>query len=109
MRNYLQGKKSRYTFLKKVAPGAKESMVLSSVSLGLFLLSVLLSYALGGSGGAFLGAIGLFALLVAIYGFLMGLRAISAHGTNHMVTALGTIYAGIMCVVWIGLFFLGLS
>lgn len=101
--------KNRYSFIKKVAPGAKESIIFSSISLGVFLLDIILSFAFHGAGGVFLGALGLFAMMNAVYGFIKGIRAISDHGTNHLITALGTIYAGVMSIVWIGMFFLGLS
>ncbi|MBR2188263.1 MAG: hypothetical protein IJ860_02480 [Eubacterium sp.] len=101
--------KNRYTFIKKVAPGAKVSIIFASISLGMFLIDIILSYAFGGAGGPVIGALGLFALLTALYGFVKGLRAISDRGTNYLITALGTIYAGVMSVVWIGMFFLGVS
>jgi len=101
--------KSRYTFIKKVAPAAKESLIFSVASLGLLVLDIVLSCAMKGSGGAVLGAIGLFAMLVAMYGFYLGIRAVSDRGTNYLITALGTIFAGIMSIIWIGIFFLGLQ
>ena len=101
--------KNRYTFIRKVAPGAKESIIFASISLAVFLIDIILSFAFSGSGGAALGALGLFALLAAVYGFMKGMRAISYRGTSYLITTLGTIYAGIMCVVWIGMFFLGVS
>ena len=74
--------KNRYTFIRKVAPGAKESLIFAGISLAVFLLDVILSYGFGGRGGTVLGALGLFALLSAVYGFIKGLRAISDRGTN---------------------------
>ncbi|MGI6116819.1 MAG: hypothetical protein ACOYBC_00375 [Bilifractor sp.] len=100
--------KNKYTFVKKVAPAAKESLIMSTISLGLFVLDIILSCAFSGKGGAFLGAIGLFAMLVAMYGFYLGIRAISKRGTNYRITALGTIFAGIMSIIWLSVFFLGL-
>ena len=100
--------KNKYTFIKKVAPAAKESLILSTVSLGLLVADVIISYAMKGNGGALLGAIGLFAMLVAMYGFYLGIRAISDRGTNYLITALGTIFAGIMSIIWLGVFFLGM-
>ncbi|MCI1328373.1 MAG: hypothetical protein LKG53_05135 [Lachnospiraceae bacterium] len=100
--------KNKYTFIKKVAPAAKESLILSTVSLGLLVADVIISCAMKGNGGALLGAIGLFAMLVAMYGFYLGIRAISDRGTNYLITALGTIFAGIMSIIWLGVFFLGM-
>lgn len=101
--------KNRYTFIKKVAPAAKESLIFSALSLALLVLDIVISCVMKGSGGAILGAIGLFAMLVAMYGFVLGLRAISDRGTNYLITALGTIFAGIMSILWIGIFFLGMQ
>jgi uncharacterized membrane protein YadS len=100
--------KNKYTFIKKVAPAAKESLIFSAASLGLLILDILLSCAMNGNGGAILGAIGLFAMLVAMYGFYLGVRAVSDRGTNYLITALGTIFAGIMSIIWIGIFVLGM-
>jgi len=101
--------KNRYTFIKKIAPAAKESMILSTISLACFLVDIILSFIFGGSGGPLLGAIGLFAMLTAMYGFYLGLRAIADRGTNYRITAFGTIYAGVMCIIWLGMVFLGLG
>lgn len=100
---------SRYTFIQKVAPAAKESMILSTISLVAFLVDVIWSFARGGAGGPVLGAIGLFAMLTAMYGFYLGIRAVTDRGTNYRITALGTIYAGVMCIIWIGMVFLGIA
>jgi dolichyl-phosphate-mannose--protein O-mannosyl transferase len=100
--------KNRYTFIKKTAPAAKESILFSAISLGLFVLDIILSCVTKG-GGAVLGAIGLFAMLVAMYGFYLGVKAISDRGTNHLVTAFGTIFAGVMSIGWIGIFLLGMQ
>ena len=101
--------KNRYSFIQKMAPAARESIVLSSVSLGIFLVDIILSFAFQGKGGPVLGALGLFAMLTAIYGFYLGIRAITDRGTNYRITAIGTIYAGVMCIIWIGMVFLGLG
>ena len=100
--------KNKYTFIKKVAPAAKESLILSTVSLSLLVADVIISCAMKGNGGALLGAIGLFAMLVAMYGFYLGIRAVSDRGTNYLITALGTIFAGIMSIFWLGVLFLGM-
>lgn len=101
--------KNRYKFINKVAPAAKESLIASAVSFGLYLFDILLSFAMRGAGGALIGAVGLFAMLVAFYGFYLGIRALSEKGVNHMVTAVGTIVAGVVSILWIGMFFLGIG
>jgi uncharacterized membrane protein YadS len=101
--------KNKYTFIKKAAPAAKESIIFSSISLGMFALDVILSLLAHTNGGAILGALGLFAMLTAMYGFYLGIKAVSDKGSNYLITSFGTIYAGIMCILWVGMFFLGLS
>ena len=100
----------RYRFLKKTVPReGKIAAGLAGSSAFLLALTSFISFLRGGNGGPPVGALGLMALMLAGYGFHVGLTALQNHeGASSRVTILGTLAAGIMTVVWLGLFFVGL-
>src|SRR5699024_12101765 len=61
------------------------SAVCAGISLGIFCVASLCSLAYHGNGGIYLGAMGLTALGISIYGFVMGLRSFSERSEERRV------------------------
>ncbi len=101
----------RYRFLKKTSPReGKIAAGLAGVSVLLLVLAAFISFLKGGNGGGPVGAIGFMALALSGYGFHVGLTALQDHtGASNRVTILGTLAAGVVTVIWLGIFFIGLQ
>ena len=93
-------KRYRYAFAKKKEAGkGKLSAGLAVASFLLFLAAVLLSF--------FLGSVSLFAALLSVYGFIMGLLSFSEENCKHHTSIIGSIANGFITVGWIFLFLMG--
>ena len=74
----------------------------------LFIIDVILAYSLGGSFGFIVGGVGLFATLLSVYGFIMGLLSFSEEGRSHKTSSIGSISNGIIMIIWLGIYLTGL-
>ena len=102
-------KRYRYAFVKKQeARKGKLSTGLASASLVLFLAAVMLACVFDGKMGYIVGGISLFAMLLSIYGFIMGLSSFSEENKNHKTSIIGSISNGVIMVGWLGIFLLGI-
>ena len=54
------------------------------------------------------GGVGLFATLLSVYGFIMGLLSFSEEGRSHKTSIIGSISNGLFLIVWIGVYLTGL-
>ena len=103
-------KKYKYSFTSgNGANEGLEALVLSGVSFAAFLVLIIISFALSGEGGAVLGAVGLVAMLLAMYGCYLGLKGLSARRSRPRFAAIGTISAGVVSILWLALFFVGVK
>ena len=73
-----------------------------------FIIDVVLAYSLGGSVGFIVGGVGLFATLLSVYGFIMGLLSFSEEGRSHKTSIIGSISIGIIMIIWLGIYLTGL-
>ena len=99
-------KRYRYAIIKK-----KEAKK-GKLSVGLAIASLLgaavgTAYALEGSYGFIVGGICLFATLLSVYGFLMGIASFSEENCNHRTSIVGTILSGVFLVGWLLFFLMG--
>lgn len=102
-------KRYRYAFAKvKEAKKGKLSTGLAIASFLLFVAAVLLAFFLEGKLGFLTGGISLFAMLLSIYGFIMGLSSFSEEKCSHRTSIIGSIGNGIIMVGWLGIFLMGL-
>ncbi|MFR7573266.1 MAG: hypothetical protein ACLUVM_11445 [Blautia faecis] len=93
----------RYSFTKKKeAKKGKLSAGLAAASFLLFITAVVLAYLLDDSFGFLVGGVGLFATLLSVYGFIMGLLSFSEEGRSHKTSIIGSISNGLFLIVWIG-------
>lgn len=101
-------KEHKYKFAKKVyAKQGVESAALAAVSMGFFLISSLISFLFRGNAGAFVGAFALMAMLFSIYGFYLGLTGYSKKDGSHLFCTVGSIANGLLMVIWLALFLIG--
>lgn len=101
-------KRYRYAFAKeKEAYKGKWSVGLAVTSFLLFLAAVLTAFFLEGSYGFIVGGISLFAALLSVYGFIMGLLSFSEKKRMHRTSIIGSITNGIIMVGWLGFFLMG--
>lgn len=70
----------------------------------LFITAVVLAYLLDDSFGFLVGGVGLFATLLSVYGFIMGLLSFSEEGRSHKTSIIGSISNGLFLIVWIGVY-----
>lgn len=103
-------KRYRYAFVKKKEAGkGKLSTGLAAASLLLFGAAVMTAFFLEGKLGFLVGGIGFFAMLLSVYGFIMGLSSFSEEDRNHKTSIIGSIANGIIMVGWLGIFLMGVS
>ncbi|HJB28099.1 MAG TPA: hypothetical protein IAA06_04810 [Candidatus Blautia faecavium] len=99
----------RYAFAKKKeAAKGKLSVGLAAASVILFAAAVLTSFILEGGYGFVVGGISLFAALLSIYGFIMGLASFSEEKRMHRTSIIGSIVNGIVMIGWLCFFLMGL-
>lgn len=99
----------RYAFAKKKeAAKGKLSVGLAVISVLLFAAAVITSaFVLQGKFGYVIGGICLFAAMLSVYGFFMGLAGFSEEHCLHRTCIVGSIVNGIIMVVWLSFFLMG--
>lgn len=101
-------KRYRYSFAKlKPSPNAVLSVALAGASVVLFLVSVLVSFLTQKQAAGVIGGICIFAMLIAVYGFIQGLRSFSEKQYSHTLSTAGAIANGIIMIGWLGIFLVG--
>lgn len=98
----------RYAIIKKKeAAKGKLSVGLAIASLLLFVAAICTAYTLEGRYGFIVGGICLFAALLSVYGFLMGITGFSEEKCTHRTCIVGSILNGIFMVGWLAFFLMG--
>ena len=101
-------KRYRYSIIKRKEAGkGKLSVGLAAASLILFAAAVLTAYGLNGRYGFIVGGICLFAAMLSVYGFIMGLLSFSEEKRMHHTSTVGSILNGVIMVGWLGFFLMG--
>lgn len=103
-------KRYRYSFAKRRhSAGGITSTVFAGVSLGLFCIACISSMVFHGKAGMYLGLIGLMAIGVSIYGFVIGLKSFSEKNRDQLFCKAGAVGNGILMIIWLALFLVGIS
>ena len=98
----------RYAFAKKKESSrGKLSLGLFAASVLLFFAAVVIGFALEGQYGFIGGGICLFAMLLSVYGFAMGLSSFSQEDCSHRTGIIGAIANGVGVACWLGFFLMG--
>ena len=101
-------KVKRYRFAKKVyAKRGKISTALAVVCLGLLLAASIISFAMRGNAGVFVGGIAFMAMLLSIYGFYLGMRGFSEKDCSNLFCIIGAIANGLLMVSFLGIYLAG--
>lgn len=103
-------KKFKYSFAPDAnAKGGVEATAAAAISLVLLLIAAIISFAFEGKGGTFLGAMGMFSFLLSAYGFYLGIRSFTEKNVNYRYSIVGSLASGVLAVLWLALFLVGIS
>lgn len=103
-------KKKKYSFAKKKHSGQGiASTVFAGISLGIFCAAALCALIFHGKGGMYLGALGLIAIGLSAYGFVVGLKSFSEKNRDQLFCKIGAVGNGVLMVIWLALFLVGIS
>lgn len=101
-------KKTMYSFAVKThSTEGKISAIMGAVSLVLLLAAVYSSYYMRGSAGVYAGAMGISGMIFSFAGFCMGIHSFMEKDIKYKYPKIGSIMSGIVFVVWLGLFVMG--
>lgn len=101
-------KRYRYAFAKlKPSPKAVFSVTLAVVSALLFVAAVGISFITKGKIQGVIGGVCIFAMLLAIYGFVQGLRSFGDKKCSHSLSTGGAIANGMIMIGWLGIYLFG--
>lgn len=102
-------KRYKYSFAPDAnAKGGVWAAAAGGLSLFFLLLTAVISFALEGRGGNWLGAVGLFSFLLSAYGFYMGIKSFQEKNVNHRYSVVGSLAGGVVMVLWLGTFLAGI-
>lgn len=103
-------KRYKYAFAqKRHSQKGITSTVFAGISLGIFCIASLCSLAFHGKGGMYLGALGLTAIGLSVYGFILGLRSFSEKNRDQLFCKIGALGNGLLMIIWLALFLIGVS
>lgn len=85
------------------------SIALAIVSGAVMLASILISFFMAGKGDTILGALGLGAIALAFYGFILGLQGLNQKKVDHRFSFIGTVASGLAVILWLAIFFVGMK
>lgn len=57
----------------------------------------------------YLGALGILALGLSVFGFILGLKSFSEQNRAFLYSKVGSVANGVLMVIWIALFLVGIS
>lgn len=98
----------KYRFISKpVAKDGKLSIGLGCVSFLLMLATIFISFFMEGKGDIILGAMGLCAIALAFYGFILGLQGLNQKKVDHKLSFIGTVVSGLAVILWLAIFVVG--
>jgi len=101
----------RFKYTSRIKPetqGGMAATLMAIISISLLVVAVIISYAFSGAGGNLLGAIGLVGLLLAVVGFFIGIKSFAEKGKSHRYSTIASMANGIIAVVWLALYLVGI-
>jgi len=101
-------KRFKYTSrLRPETKGGIAALLMAAISVFLFAVAVIISYIYKGEGGNLLGAIGLVGFLLTLVGFWIGIKSFSEKEKSHRFSTIASIINGIIAVIWLALYLVG--
>ncbi len=103
-------KTKRYTFIKPARSADGVASVVMAVISGLLMaVAVFISFRNSGNADAWVGGIGVTAILIALYGFRLGITSFREKNVTTGPSIVGSILCGLLAIGWLTLFLLGLG
>lgn len=103
-------KKGNYKFSDKVHPiKGIISVVFAAISIGAVILLPYLSSKTGGNGGIVFGAAGMAALILCVFGFVLGIKSLKQKDIYYSLPIVGTLLNGILFAVYFVIYMIGFS
>lgn len=100
----------KYKFTEKThSKRALLSVIAAAASIGIFALTIIYTMATSGGENIYLGAAGIFALLVAIVSFVLAFNALREEDSFRVLPMSAIVLAVIACLLWIATYGIGLS
>lgn len=101
-------KEQKYKFTKpEQSKGGKFSSIMALVSAGIFAVAVVISWAYSGKAGSSVGGLAFIAMLLSVYGFIVGMKSFSEKDVSPVLSVVGSIACGVIMVCWLTLFLTG--
>lgn len=102
--------KHKFRFIEKPkAKGSKTAIGLAIASALLMIGAFLISFIFQGAGSTTLGAMGLCAFGLSVYGFILGLLGLNQRKVDHRPAFVGALLCGFLAIMWLAVFFVGLK
>ena len=102
-------KDQRFQFIKKKhSKGGIEALVLGTVSFGLLLAAIIVSWVKAGQAGILVGGLGITGALLSIFGFAVGMKSFHEKETSSFFSVTGSMVCGILFVIWLTMFVSGI-
>lgn len=100
-------KRFKYTSrLKPETQGGSAAVLMGGISGVLFIIGAITAF-IGWSSNV-LGVIGLMGILLAVCGFFIGLHSFSEKDKNHRYSTIGSLACGIIAVIWLAVYLVGI-
>lgn len=101
-------KRFKYSFAKKEdAEGGKSSVIFAVLALVTTVAAVIISFAMDGKAGSWIGSLGLMSVLFSVAGFAIGIRSFQEQEKNYRFSVLGSMVNGVCCIGWLALLLIG--
>ena len=101
-------KRFKYSFAKKEdSEGGRSSVIFAGIALVITLAAVIISFAMNGKAGNWIGSLGLMAALFSVAGFVIGIRSFHEQEKNYRFSVLGAMVNGVFCIGWLALLLIG--
>ena len=101
--------KRKYRFVgKDYSEGGRASVIIACISVALFLVDAIISFAAGGKAGSIVGLIAIGATLLSVYGFYVGMKSFADRDVSQRLSVIGSISCGVIMIGWLTLLLRGL-
>lgn len=102
-------KQKQYSFLeKKPSKRAKSAIRYGALSVGVFLILLMLAFLTSGSLPQASGGIGFMGVVLSMVGFITGMKDMIQSPSPNIYTTIGTLMSGVIFMIWMGMYILGL-
>lgn len=102
-------KNQSFNFIKrKQSRGGKEATGLGIASIALLIAAAVVSWVMEGKAGVYVGGMAIIGTLLAVFGFVTGMKSFREKDVSLTLSVAGTIACGLVFVVWMTMFVAGI-